>query len=231
MPEPRTGRALRVVSGLLVAALAYAVTVQVRQDEESDYSTLRGVELVELLKSIDAANQRLGRQIDELTATRNGLQSSNQSSEEATKQARKRAAELAILAGTVAASGPGIQITVSDPQRVVDAALVLDTVEELRDAGAEVIAMNGTARIVAQTYFLDDEDGIRVSGTLVKAPYTIDVIGDAATLEEAATFRGGIVDRFTNRGAAAEVDKRGKITITALADARRPQYSRATSDE
>lgn len=231
MPEPRTGRLLRVLSGVLVAVLAFGVTVQVRQDEASDYSSLRGVELVELLKSIDAANQRLSRQVEELTATRNGLQSSNQRSEEATKQARKRAADLSILSGSVGAEGPGIEITVSDPQHVVDAALLLDVVEELRDSGAEVIAINGTARVVAQTYFLDDEDGIRVGGTLVKAPYTIDVIGDPSTLREAATFRGGIVDRFTNRGARADVVKRAKITITALADVRRPQYSRPTSAE
>lgn len=222
----RSGTSLRLVSGLLVGALAFGITLQVRQSDDTDYSALQGVELVELLKSLDVANQRLSRQIGELTETRDRLASDTKRSKEATEQARKRAADLAILAGTVPAEGPGIQIEVADSQHAVDAALMLDVIEELRDVGAEVIAINGIARVVASTYFLDEEDGIRVSGIQVKPPYTIDVIGDAETLIEAAQFRGGVIDRLGNRGAIAEAKKRQKISITALADVRKPQYAR-----
>ena len=56
---------------------------------------------------------------------------------------------LGILAGTVAAEGPGIVVTIDG---VDDAALLLDTVQELRDAGAEAIQL-GDVRVVASTYF------------------------------------------------------------------------------
>ncbi len=55
--------------------------------------------------------------------------------------------------------------------RAIDAPSLLDAVQELRDAGAEAIVINGVARVVAQTYFLDDDDAIRVGGLEVKRPF------------------------------------------------------------
>ena len=218
---------MRVVAALLVGVLAFAVTVQVRQDEAEDYSNLRGVELVELLKSVDAANGRLERQIEELTQTRDDLRSSNRRSDEARRQARKRAADLAILAGTVGATGPGVRIRIEDPEGVVDAGTVLDVIEELRDAGAEAIAVNSQARVVGQTAFVDVETGILVGTKTVKAPYTIEAIGSASTLSEAAQIRGGLIDRLKANGAAASVTTADDITITALAESPTPQYARS----
>src|SRR5690606_37560820 len=151
-------------------------------DDASGFSGVRGLELVELLKSLDAANVRLARQIDELSAERDSLRSSNESTAEAEENARRRAQELAILAGTAPATGPGITVTIEAEPGEVTAAVLLDAVEELRDAGAEVIALNGVVRIVAQSYFVDDADGIRVTGRLVQGPFVFEVIGDARTL-------------------------------------------------
>ncbi len=244
MPEPDdaspgedTGRARRCVgrgrtgSRLLVAALVgvlgFAVAVQVNQDDEdAGYGSLRGVELVEMLKSIDAANERLATQVDDLTTTRDELRSSRDSSGDARKQAEEDADRLAILAGSVGAQGPGLRLVVRDPDREIDAGVLLDVVEELRAAGAEAIVVNETARVVAQTYFLDDEDGVRVGGREVSAPYVVEAIGDPDTLEEALTFRGGVVDRIAGRGAAASITTTQKLTITALADVKSPEYAR-----
>lgn len=215
----------QVLVALLVGALAFAITVQVRQDDTTDVGNLRGVELVELLKSVDVANERLAGQIDDLTATRDRLLAADDD-EEAEDVARERAAQLAVLSGSAGATGPGIRLTIDDPDDVVDAGLVLDVLQELREAGAEAIVVNETARVVAQTYVLDDAEGLRVGGREVQGPYVVDVIGDAATLDEAASFPGGIVDMVEARGAEAEVDRRDTVTITALADVKSPEYAR-----
>ncbi|MGZ8771047.1 MAG: DUF881 domain-containing protein, partial [Aeromicrobium sp.] len=102
-------------------------------------------------------------------------------------------------------------------------------VSELRDAGAEAVAINGTARVVAQTYFLDDEDGVRVGGRAVKSPFVIEAIGDPSTMAEAVTFRGGLADKVQNRGGSLNVTTSDKITITALADVKRPEYAQPSS--
>lgn len=234
MPE-RGWRALlrptvsQLAVALLIGGLAFAVTLQIRNDDTDDYTGVRGDDLVELLKSLDAANERLDSQIDELTATRNELLSSTKLSTKAEKQARERADQLAILAGTVGATGPGVELVVSDPDRNIDAAGLLDMVEELRDAGAEAIVINGVARVVAQTYFLDDEDAIRVGGREIKRPFVIEAIGDPPTMAEAVRFRGGLIDRVANRGGSASVTEKKKLTITALADVKTPEYARPKS--
>jgi uncharacterized protein YlxW (UPF0749 family) len=223
-PPRRRGSQLLVAA--LVAVLAFAVTVQVRQDDTTDYGSLRGVELIELLKSVDVANERLASQIDDLTATRDRRRAARGDTGEAEDVARQRAEQLAVLAGSVGATGPGVRLTIDDPSGVVDAGLVLDVLQELREAGAEAIVVDDTARVVAQTYVLDDADGLRIGGRQVSSPYVIDVIGDPATLEEAVTFRGGVVDLLQARGAKAAVARRETITITALADVRTPEYAR-----
>ena len=220
---------MQFLVAVLIGGLAFAMTAQIGQDDATDYTSVRGVELVELLKSIDAANERLGTQIDDLTKTRNDLLSSSQRSQNAEKQARQRSAQLAILAGSAGATGPGVTVTIEDPDEAVSASQLLDAIEELRDAGAEAIAINGTARVVAQTYFLDDEKSIRVGGREVKRPFVIEAIGDPDTMAEAVRFRGGLIDRVSNVGGKATVVERRKVTITALADVKSPEYARPTS--
>jgi len=234
MPE-RTWRSLlrpassQIVLTLLLAGLAFAMTIQLRHKDTADYSGVRGGELVELLRSLDAANERISAQVNDLTITRNQLLSSTKKSEEAERQARKRADDLSILAGSAAASGPGVALTIADPDRKIDAAALLNAVEELRDAGAEVISINGTARVVAQTYFLDDDDSVRVGGRVVKRPFVIEAIGDPSTMSEAVRFRGGLADKVQNRGGTLNVSTSDKITITALADVKRPEYAQPSS--
>ncbi|MCW2769308.1 MAG: hypothetical protein JWR27_741, partial [Aeromicrobium sp.] len=161
--------------------------------------------------------------------TRDDLLSSTKRSEQARKQAKLRAEQLAILAGTRGATGPGVEVTINDPGAQIDAAALLDAIEELRDAGAEAIALNGVARVVAQTYFLDDDGEVRVGGREIKRPYVIAAIGDPPTLAEAVRFPGGLIDGVVNRGGSAFVTQKDKVTITALADVKTPEYARPTS--
>lgn len=218
----------KVLVGVLLGALAFAVISQVGNTGDDRYSGLRGVELVELLKSTEVANDRLAQQIDELSAKRDRLKRTTRQSETAARESRRQEAQLAILAGSAGASGPGIAVRISDPDARVSASLLLDAVEELRDAGAEAIVVNGTARVVAQTYFLDGQGSISVGGHALKAPYVIEAIGDPQTMAEAMRFRGGLVDRVRGRGAKAEVAERDLVTITALADVKPPEYAQPT---
>jgi uncharacterized protein YlxW (UPF0749 family) len=210
----RPRRALLIA--LLLAFLGFAIATQVGHDDIRRYRGMRGVELVELLKSTDAANDRLGLQIAELSAKRDHLRQSTRQSEAAAEEARHRAAQLAILAGSAGASGPGIKVQIDDPHHRISAALLLDAIEELRDAGAEAMVVNGTARVVAQTYFLDIPEGVSVGGHTQEPPYVVEAIGDPQTMAEAMRFRGGLVDRVEGRGASARVSRVDRVTITAL---------------
>lgn len=219
----------QLLVAVLLGALALGITLQVRDKPSEDYQNARSEDLVELLKSLDAANQRLDRQITDLTRTRDDLLDGSKRSAAAQEAAREQADALAILAGTVPTTGPGVVVTISDPEGGVDAGALLDAVEELRNAGAEAIAINGTVRVVGQTYFIDTDDGIRIGGRDVKPPYVIEAIGDTDTMAEATQILGGLVDTIERRGGEVAVSRRDQLTITALADVGTPEYARPDS--
>ncbi|MGA8852105.1 MAG: DUF881 domain-containing protein [Aeromicrobium sp.] len=222
-------RLSQLLVAVLIGVLAMAITVLVRDEPADDFQNARSEDLVELLKSLDAANQRLDRQITDLTSTRDDLLDSSKRSQAAQDQARAQADALAILAGTAPATGPGVVVTVSDPEGGVDAGALLDAIEELRNAGAEAIAINGTVRVVGQTYFIDTGESIRIGGRDVKPPYVIEAIGDTETMATATQIPGGLVDSIERRGGEVSVARKAAVAITALADVRPPEYARPDS--
>lgn len=221
----------RLTIGVLLAALAFAITIQVRGSGDGDFGHLRQDELVSLLRGVESTSQRVNEQIEELRETRSELLRSTERSEQAEEQARKRADDLAILSGQAPAEGPGIEIEIVDDAAAVDAPLLLDALSELRDAGAEAIEINGEVRVVASTYFADTESGPRADGLLLESPITIVAIGDAATLRSAMEFPGGLVERIEDRGGVITITESGEIQITAVAPERRGQYAQPRSDE
>lgn len=225
-PRRRTW-ALQLVIGILLGVLAFTIVVQWRQTDEDSYEGLRKNELVELLKSLDSANERVSNRIREMTQTRNELRTDSRKSQAAGKVARQRAERLSILAGAVPAKGPGIVITIDDPEQLIDSAILLDAVQELRDAGAEVIAVNDAVRIVANSYFLNDDDQVKIDGQSVSRPFTIQAIGDPHTLATAMQFRGGLADRVETRGASMTVHEQQKISVTALAELKSRKVARS----
>lgn len=217
----------QLIVGVLLAAVGFAAVVQVRTTHEDDnYAGARRGDLVQLLDSLDAANDRLDQQSDQLTATRNRLRTASQKSAVAEAETRKEADNLAILAGSVGAHGPGVEITIQDADKAVTASPLLNAVEELRDAGAEAIQINGTIRVIAQTSFVDTTSRtVRVDGREVSRPIVIEAIGSAQTLRQAVLFRGGLADEVEALGGQVSVRAKEKVDVTALAESRDPEYA------
>ena len=148
---------------VLAGALGFAIIAQVRQTSLEGLENLREDELVRIFAGVDQDGERLADEIRGLQSSLELLKSQSTNEAEAQRAARERLEALGILAGTVPATGPGIVLTISDPDNKVDAPTILDTVQELRDAGAEAIQINGE-RVVADTWFADTENGLSVSG-------------------------------------------------------------------
>ncbi|MGH3423465.1 MAG: DUF881 domain-containing protein [Nocardioidaceae bacterium] len=244
MPEQQRGNAWRrlraalsarpsraqLVVGVLVGALGFGAVVQVRSNDADDnYAGARRGDLVQLLDSLSAASDRLDQQLGDLTATRNKLRSNSQRNEIAEQEAKRDADNLAILAGTVPAKGPGVVITIQDKGKAVTASTLLNAIEELRDAGAEAMQINGVARVVAQTPFVDTDRGVRVGGRELTRPFVIEAIGSSATLRQAVLFRGGLIDQVENLGGELTAEERDEVEVTALAEPRDPEYAQAAS--
>ena len=66
-----------------------------------------------------------------------------------------------MLAGTVPVTGPGLVVTVEDPNGSVTYDTLIDIVQELRDAGAEAVAVNDIRIGVATAFAERDRQGHR----------------------------------------------------------------------
>jgi uncharacterized protein YlxW (UPF0749 family) len=221
--RPSRGQA---VVAVLVGLLAFAAVTQVRISSQDDtYAGLRQDQLIQALDGLQAASRKSERDIAQLQQTRDQLTSSSRRRAAALQQAQQELATLGVLAGTVAATGPGIRVTVEDPKGGFTLTHLLDGVEELRNAGVEAIEINDRVRVVAQTSFEDDPAGIRVDGIVLKPPYVIDAIGDPGTLAGALDFEGGFVDDVTLDGGSATIKKQDKVLISVTRTPVQPRWA------
>ena len=206
---------------LLVGLLAFALVVQVRSNVgDTQLENARQDDLVRILSDLNAREQRLRSDIAILERTQAQLGAGAQGREAALAEARRRADDLGILAGTLAAEGEGLTVRLQPKGTAIRAATVLEAVEELRGAGAEAMQVAGGSgppvRIVASTYFADGAGGLVVDGQTLPAPYTLTVIGPAATMQTALMIPGGVADSVARDGGTLQVDQAPTVRVDSL---------------
>lgn len=226
--RPRTRRVDLLVA-VLLGALGFGAAVQVRSTRDDGVlAGARQEDLVRILDDLSGRGDRLRQEVGELTAARDRL-SGDEGSAAALQEARRRTQLLGVLAGTVPATGPGVLLTIQDPQGGVRAETLLDALEELRAAGAEAVQLEGAggsaARVVASTSLLDEDGGVLVDGTLLRPPYRYVVLGDSDTLAGALAIPGGVVDTVARVGGTARVERAGELRVDALRPLAPPRYA------
>ncbi|HEU0132302.1 MAG TPA: DUF881 domain-containing protein [Mycobacteriales bacterium] len=229
---PRRRHPLRsqALIGLMLAVLGFALVVQLRAAQQtSKFASARQEDLVRILDDLTARSDRLRGEIEELQRTRDRLTGGAGQDAAALAESRRRQDALRILAGTVAAAGPGVEVTITDPEHAVTSDLLLDTMQELRDAGAEALQVNGV-RLTASSWFSDSGPTVLADGTPLRAPYVFRAIGDAHTLADAMGIPGGVEDAVSGRsGATIRVEERARVVVDALRPLSAPRYARAAA--
>ena len=220
---PRSTKA-QVLGAVLALALGFAIATQVQQTQESGLESMRQDDLVRVLDDVSQRSTRLDEQVRELQAQRDALTSGANTSQAAIDQATKQLEALRLLAGTAPAQGPGIKVTIADPGQKVTSAMMLDLLQELRDAGAEVVQY-GANRVVASSWFSSSGGQIQVDGQPLTRPFTVLAIGDKATMASALNIPGGIVETLRRAEATATVEQLDTVRIDALQSPRTPRYA------
>lgn len=227
-----------LLPGLLCALLGFAVVVQVRSTQDAGLDGLRQSDLVRILDDVTERSDRLRTEARDLEVTRARVTNGSTGSRAALEEARARAQVLGILAGTLPATGPGIELLISDPDGKVGPEVLLDTLQELRDAGAEAVEISSqdgpAVRVVAATSFEAPTDSggggdagrVVVDGTELTSPYRFRVIGDSRTMAAALDIPGGVLDVLRQDDAHGVVTQRDQLTITSLRAAPSPRYAR-----
>ena len=231
MTEPRdrtpTGRhRAAALIGVLVAALGFAIAVQVHANSQTDrLSSLRADDLIGILDNQSVRADRLRQQIAQLQATLQQLQNSGNQAAAAQAQAKQEANDLGILLGTLPATGPGVQVTVGDPAGSLQPEDLLDVIEELRGAGAEAIQF-GSVRVSTSTSFSGPGKGsVVVDGTTLTPPYTVLAIGDPTTLDTALNIPGGVAAALRAAGGTLSVSESQSLTISVVRTLPTPKYA------
>lgn len=223
----------QIVVAVLLALLGYAAVTQVRFTQvDNTYAGLREQDLIDVLNSLAGTTQRAESEIARLQRTRDDLLNDTGAREAALAQAQQQAANLAILAGLVPVTGPGIRVTVTEETGPVSVQSMVDTIQELRTAGAEAIQVNGEVRVVADTAVEDAPGGLLIGGELVSPPYVIDAIGDPHTLADSGiNFPDGPRDLFADDGASTTVDELASIDIESVVEPRRAGYAEPVPEQ
>ena len=203
-----------------------AVAVVRGQQPDEFLASAREPDLVRLLDDLQARQTRLDGEILRLQSAEQRLRTGT--SAEALQETQRRADALRVLAGTTAVQGPGIKVRI-DGQDAFFASDLLNTVQELRDAGAEAIEVNGV-RVVVDTWFADDGDGISVSGTRVGTPFLITAIGDPATMATALRIPGGIADTVKSQDGSLVITERDQVEILSTVNLPEPDPNVTVTD-
>ena len=199
------GRRYLIVGLTIILGIFLSLAIK-QNDEPKLLSSAREDELVRILDDLSKQKDNLELELIKQSQILESLKSG--SNEEAKKAAQNRIDQLILLSGTAPVTGRGIQVLITGDVYSVSAYTVLDSVQELRDAGAVAIEINGN-RVINSTYFNDTSDGITINQAKIRSPYRINALGDPETLATALKIPGGLAEKVTTSG--------GQVVITQYA--------------
>jgi uncharacterized protein YlxW (UPF0749 family) len=159
------------------------------------------------LNGLVDSNAALRKQIEELDAQLAQYQSG--SSESSLQTLVKDLNGMKTVNGLIEVSGAGIELTLTGPLAPEE---IQDVINELRNAGAEAIVLNGQ-RVVVSSVVYQNAGGPALGEVSIQPPYRLQAIGDPDTLQTAVERKGGLVPMVVanHPGLQMELQKRDKI--------------------
>ena len=179
---------------LTVAAVAFVlgllVVGQLRsQQVDPGLATLSTQELTLLVGNLTDENERLRAEVSTLDRELGALATNQSRGEDSVGQLRAELARVRAWTGLEPVYGAGVTITVAGR---LDGPAVEDLLNELRNAGAEAIAINDT-RVVPGVVVVGAPGEILVDGRQLDDPFEMRAIGSPQALTGSLTRVGGIV--------------------------------------
>lgn len=215
VPEPAPGSPLGRPKGvrlaLTVVCLLFglALVVQLRTESrlQPALSDNSPTDLEAIAADLYDSNTALQQEVDQLLTQR--------ASGGAVEDAKRAAAEgelekLREFNGLVRLNGPGVELVVDAVLRPAD---LEDLLNELRNAGAEAIAIDGQ-RVVYNTAIGAAADQPTVNGVPVSAPLRIDALGASDVLERALARKGGMLAYLKTAYPRATIELTPKSELT-----------------
>ncbi len=173
-----------MLAALIALLLGFMVVAQLRSQAQLARSLANqdNTSVALLINDLNRANNRLTQESIALAQREAALEQALVAGGTDTKALEKELTVLREVAGDLPVHGPGLEIRINGP--VADFELQ-DALNNLRNAGAEALALNGY-RIINGTAISRRGKDLLVAGHAVSSPYVLRVIGDPEQLQGAA---------------------------------------------
>ena len=182
------------VSLFAVAVLIGLLGVgQLRSHERpTQVSSLSAQELSTLIETLTGRNRELRDGLSDIREQLREYQGAGTQGESALQVSQEDLRRITAFGGTAGVDGQGILLTVDGS---LDAIALNDLVNELRNAGAEAIAVNDI-RITASSVAIQGPRSLEVDGVEVGERFTVRAIGSPDGLTSAIERPGGIISQL-----------------------------------
>jgi uncharacterized protein YlxW (UPF0749 family) len=179
---------------LTIAAVTFIlgllVIVQLRtQASGAAFAGLSSQELTVLVANLNDRNDELRSEIGALERELATLTTNTQRGDVSVDELRADLRRVRLSAGIDPATGPGVVITIRGP---IDGSGVEDLVNELRNAGAEAMAVE-SVRLVPGVVTVGAAGAVTVDGVPLDDPFELLAIGAPDKLTGSLTRSGGII--------------------------------------
>jgi uncharacterized protein YlxW (UPF0749 family) len=200
----------QVTLGVALLALGFLIAAQLASEgPRVQYTTQERTPLVQTANDLQAEQDSLKQRILELRAQIQSVETEGEGAAATVRDLNAQLQQARISAGLIALTGTGIVIQLEDSKRpvppdgseadyLVGSRDIRTVVEQLWDAGAEAIAVNGE-RITTTTAIIDVGTSLLVNSAYLTPPYQITALG-APDLYDTLSASQGFVDFVRARG-------------------------------
>jgi len=196
--------------GVALLALGFLIAAQLAAEgPRVRYTTQERTPLVQTARDLQTEQDGLKARILELRAKIQTVETEGQGSAETVKQLNAQLQQARIAAGLIPLTGTGIVIQLDDSKEpvppggseadyLVGSRDIRVVVEELWDAGAEAISVNG-GRLTTSTAIIDVGTSVLVNSAYLTPPYQVSALG-ANDLYDKLTASPAFADFVRARG-------------------------------
>lgn len=183
-------RTTQIILAVFCFALGLLLVMQYRTQQamRTKLAGISGADQATIISNLVAANAQLREEIASLDEqVRTYEQSSGRTPLEELVDELNR---LKIINGLVETSGPGVEVRIEGSLSALD---LQDMINELRNAGAEAIALNDQRVTVSSVVTSDELGRLVINNTPIEPPFVLQAIGDRQTMQTALLRAGGLI--------------------------------------
>ncbi len=234
-------RTQAIILGLMCFILAIGISLQIRTVNSNGNTNSSNQKLNSLKTQVLKTKEKYEEDYGKLEKIQEELEKTRESvtnNDEKLKEVEEKIKNYNLLLGTTEVTGQGVTITVADAnisnsmsvffdpyKLIIHDADILELVNELKNAGAEAIEVNGQ-RITSFTAISCDGNVIVINGEKVSSPFTIKAIGYPARLATLNRPGGYLKYELEERSMMKTTYKEEKVTISKYIGTKKFKYAK-----